>query len=66
MWALEVGLGLFGQGIPKYLECGPEGVWGVGRDAWTPHSKGHSQKRARVFQSTAFQSTGPRARATPA
>lgn len=27
MWALEVGLGLFGQGIPRYLECGPEGDW---------------------------------------
>lgn len=41
MWALEVGLGHFGQEIPRYLECGSEGVWDWAEEARTPCSKGH-------------------------
>lgn len=31
MWALEVGLESLGQGIPRYLEYGPESDWGYGQ-----------------------------------
>lgn len=63
MWALEVGLGIFGQGIPKYLECGPEGVWGVGRGCLDLSLQGTQPEEG---QSGAFQRTGLRAWATPA